>query len=101
MVVTASPSCITASVRQELMRRPFDQHRAGAALAVVAALLGAGQAEVLAQASSSVVRGSSVQRARLAVHVQGEWEGGQGFALQDGVRARQGAARTGAGTPAL
>ena len=39
-----------------------DQHRAGAALAVVAALLGAGEAEVLAQRVEQRVRGSSVRR---------------------------------------
>ena len=49
MVVISSPSCITASVRQALMRTPFDQHGAGAALAVVAALLRAGETEMLAQ----------------------------------------------------
>ena len=49
MVVMLSPSCITASVRHEVDPPPVDDHRAGAALAVVAALLGAGQMQVLAQ----------------------------------------------------
>ena len=49
MVVISLPSCITASVRQELTRRPSTQHGAGAALAAVAAFLGAGEGELLAQ----------------------------------------------------
>ena len=49
MVVTSAPSFMTASVRQELIAPAVDQHRAGAALAVIAALLGAGQVEMVAQ----------------------------------------------------
>ena len=40
-----------------------DQHRAGAALAVVAALLGAGQVEWSRSASSRVVQGATVRLA--------------------------------------
>ena len=43
------PRAATASVRQALMRRLVDEHRARAALAAIAALLGAGEADVLAQ----------------------------------------------------
>ena len=39
MVVISLPSCITASVRQALMRRPVDEPRAGTALAAVATFL--------------------------------------------------------------
>ena len=49
MVVTAQPSFITASVEAGIDAPPVDQHRAGAALAVVAALLRAGQVEMVAQ----------------------------------------------------
>ena len=49
MVTTSAPSRLSASARHELTRRPFDEHGAGAALAAVAALLGAGQVEALAQ----------------------------------------------------
>ena len=49
IVVTLVALCCTARLRQELIRVPFDDHRAGAALAVVAALLGAGQVQMLAQ----------------------------------------------------
>ena len=45
----SAPSWLTASARQELIAPAVDQHRAGAALAAVAALLGAGQVEPLAQ----------------------------------------------------
>ena len=48
-VVISAPSCATASARQVRVRRPSSEHRAGAALAVVAALLRAGVAEALAQ----------------------------------------------------
>ncbi len=49
MVVTALPSAWAASVRQASTRCAVDMHGAGAALALVAALLGAGQAEMIAQ----------------------------------------------------
>ena len=49
MVVISPPSCMTASVRHEFTRRPSTQHGARAALAVVAALLRAGEPELLAQ----------------------------------------------------
>ena len=62
IVVTCAPSFMTARVRHELMRRAVDQHRAGAALALIAALLGAGQIEMLAQ---HVEQASS--RARLEI----------------------------------
>ena len=41
MVVMVAPSCMTASVRQELIAVPVDDDRAGAALALIAALLAA------------------------------------------------------------
>ena len=44
-----------------------EQHGAGAALAVVAALLGAGEAEVLAQRVEQRGAGVELERARLAV----------------------------------
>jgi len=49
MVVILSPSCMAARVRQEFTRRPFTCTVARAALAVIAALLGAGEIEGLAQ----------------------------------------------------
>ena len=49
MVVIAAPSRVTASARQELIAPAVDQDGAGAALAAIAALLGAGQVETLAQ----------------------------------------------------
>ncbi len=72
MVVTCAPSCITASVRQELMRRPSTMHRAGAALAVVAALLGAGQVQVLAQRVEQRGARVELERVRVAVDLQGD-----------------------------
>jgi hypothetical protein len=52
-----------------------DQHRAGAALALVAALLGAGQVQVFAQRVEE--RGAGVERqlARLAIYAQGDLAG--------------------------
>ena len=49
MVVIAAALRLAASVRQDMDAPAVDQHGAGAALAVVAALLGAGQAQPLAQ----------------------------------------------------
>ena len=49
MVVISAPSACTANVRQEYDALPVDQHRAGTARALVAALLRAGQLGVLAQ----------------------------------------------------
>ena len=49
MVVIVGAVVATASARQELIAPAVDQDGAGAALAAVAALLGAGQVEALAQ----------------------------------------------------
>ncbi len=46
---TRLPAIVAASVRQDKRRLVVDQHRAGAAFAAVAAGLGAGQADLLAQ----------------------------------------------------
>ena len=48
-VRTACPSTWQTGHQAGVDHRAVDQHRAGAALALAAALLGAGQAEVLAQ----------------------------------------------------
>jgi hypothetical protein len=63
------------------------QHGAGAALAVIAALLGAGQGEILAQQVEQRDPGVDLQTVRLAVDMQlnrngirrrgGGWSGGQ------------------------
>ena len=52
------------------MRRPSTMHRAGAALAVVAALLGAGQVQVLAQRVEQGGARVELERAGLAVDVR-------------------------------
>jgi hypothetical protein len=49
MVVISSSACMTASVRQLLMPLPIDDHRAGAALPLIASLLRAGEREMLTQ----------------------------------------------------
>ena len=56
-VVISLPSCITASARQELIRSPSIEDGAGAALAVVAAFLGAGEVRLMRSRSSRVVQG--------------------------------------------
>ena len=56
-----------------------DQHRAGAALAVVAALLGAGECRCSRRASSSVVRGSSSRSCGLAIYFEGNLRRGRRF----------------------
>ena len=70
MVVTLSPSCMTASVRHELMRTLFDDDGAGPALAMVASFLRAGQMKVLAQRVEE--RGTSIElkAARLSIHLK-------------------------------
>ena len=75
MVVISRPSAATASWRQDDGPAAVEQHRAGAALTLVAALLGAGQIETLAQ---RVEQGGAVvdgQRVLLAVDVQGDGAG--------------------------
>ena len=49
MVVTAAPSAWTASIRQPRMASPSKSTRAGAADAMLAAEMGAGQIELVAQ----------------------------------------------------
>ena len=48
MVSTSRPSASWASIRQELTGSAVEQHRAGAALAGAAAVLGAGKADLVA-----------------------------------------------------
>jgi hypothetical protein len=60
------------------------QHRAGTALAVVAAFLGAGQVQVLAQCIQQGDAGVQLQRARLAVDLEGHL-GGHRCACAGGV----------------
>ena len=81
-VTTSAPSCATASARQRCVAAAVDQHRAGTALAVVAALLRAGQPELLAQEVEQ--RRARVDRdvVRDAVHPQlhvGDDRGVHGF----------------------
>jgi len=49
IVVTLAPSFITSQGEAGIDPPPVDQHRARAALAVIAALLGGGQVEMVAQ----------------------------------------------------
>ena len=87
MVVISAPCAATARVRQELMRRPSIEHGAGAALAVVAALLAAGEVEVLAEEIEQ--RGACVDSEGALLVVDGESDGdrvgGFGAGLRCGV----------------
>ena len=84
MVVTLRPCAAAASVRHDSYAPPVDQHRAGAALAVVASFLRAGQAEMLAQHIEQ--RGAHIEREPMipAVDVQ---RGIDGFARISGPGA--------------
>lgn len=69
----------------------IDQHRAGPALAMVAAFLGAGQVQVLAQGVEQRGAGVQVQAVFLAVHLQGD---GQLDPFGDGGRLHLRAGRS-------
>ena len=97
MVVMRSPSCITASVRQELMRRPSDDHRAGAALAVIAALLGAGEMQVIAQRVEQRGARVELERVRFAVHLERELRRSPARRCPEGLRVRGEGQRAGGG----
>ena len=74
MVSTSAPSQLSAKVRHELIRRPSTMHGASAALAAIAALLGAGQMEALAQEiEQRDARVGELDRMPFAVH--GESDG--------------------------
>jgi len=60
------------------MRAPFDQHRAGAALAVIAALLRAGQREMFAQSVEQRRAGIQHQGMEIAVDPKLDLHGGRG-----------------------
>jgi len=59
VAVTLAPSCITAKVRQELIRRP-PPTPTRTALSVIAPLLRTGQVEMVAQRTEQVVHGASL-----------------------------------------
>ena len=50
IVVISSPSCVAAKTQARIHAPAIHMHRARAALAVVAALLGAGEVQMLAHA---------------------------------------------------
>ena len=70
MVVTVRPWAATASVRQDKHALAVDMDGAGAALAVVAALLRAGQVQVLAQRVQQRRAGVEQQPVIASVDVQ-------------------------------
>ena len=72
MVVTLSPSSMTASVRQELIRRPLIITVQGFALPVVAAFFCTGQVKMLAQRVEQGGPRVDLQRPRLAIHVEAD-----------------------------
>jgi hypothetical protein len=74
MVVISAPSCMIEA-QAGVDAAAVDQHRAGAALALVATLLGAGQVQVFAQRVEQGGAGVERQFARLAVHAQGDLAG--------------------------
>ena len=104
MVVTSRPSA-DGGQRQAGQHAPaVDQHGAGAALAVVAALLGAGQAEVLAQRVEQ--RGADIERNAMLAAVDPQRKadrragvprvlGANGLCRSDARNRRQGRRRRG------
>ncbi len=71
MVVTSAPSACTANIRQERTASPSTQHRAGAADAVLAAEVGAGEVAPLAQEVGEGEARLDRGRAGRAVHRHG------------------------------
>ena len=71
-MVTSAPSCGDREQQAAVGPAAVEQHGAGAALAVVAALLRAGQAEVLAQQVEQGRAGVDLERVLLAVDGQGD-----------------------------
>ena len=73
MVVTLAPVGLTGQHGAGLDRLAVDMHDAGAALAGVAADMGAGQAQVLAQELDEEGAVLDIGRDGLAVHRQFDW----------------------------
>ena len=70
MVSTSAPSHCTASIRQPRTISPFDAHRAGAAHAVLAADMAAGEREILAQEIDQCLARLDAGADPLAVYVK-------------------------------
>ena len=68
MVVTSSPSCMTASVRQELIRRPSTITVQAPHCPMVAALFRAGQSKMLTEGIEQRRSIVDVQGPRFAIH---------------------------------
>ena len=72
MVVICAPGASTASIRQALTGVAVDHDRAGAAIAVAATFLGAGQAEPVAQPVEQGVARIGEAGDFLTVHLRGD-----------------------------
>ena len=75
MVSTVAPSHCTASIRQPRTISPFDPHGAGAAHAVLAADMAAGEREVVAQEVDQRLARFDALADALAVDGEGNVEG--------------------------